>query len=51
VRDRIAQLAGKRGLPVDHVRCSVGVAYSASPPDTPDELLREADAEMHRTKT
>jgi len=50
VRDRIAQLAGKRGLPVDHVRCSVGVAYSASPPDTPDELLREADAEMHRTK-
>ena len=50
VRDRIAQLAGKRGLPVDHIRCSVGVAYSPSPPDTPDELLREADAQMHRTR-
>jgi diguanylate cyclase (GGDEF)-like protein len=50
VRDRIAQLAAKRGLPADHIRCSVGVAYSPSPPDTPDEMLREADEQMHQKK-
>ncbi|OLB49905.1 MAG: hypothetical protein AUH99_10895 [Candidatus Rokubacteria bacterium 13_2_20CM_2_70_11] len=50
VRDKVAALAAKRGLPVDHIRCNVGVAHSQSPPETFDELLREADADMHRTK-
>ena len=51
VRDKIAQLAAKRGLPVDHIRCNVGVAYSQSPPETPEELLREADQVMHQAKS
>jgi GGDEF domain-containing protein len=51
VRDKITQLAAKRSLPVDHIRCNVGVAYSQSPPETPDELLREADQVMHRAKS
>ena len=49
VRDKITQLAAKRGLPVDHIRCNVGVAYSQSPPETPDPLLREADQVMHKS--
>jgi diguanylate cyclase (GGDEF)-like protein len=51
VREKVAALAAKRGLPVDHIRCNVGVAHSQSPPETPDELLREADRDMHRTKS
>jgi diguanylate cyclase (GGDEF)-like protein len=50
VRDKVAALAAKRGLPVDHIRCNVGVAHSQAPAETSDELLREADGDMHRTK-
>jgi diguanylate cyclase (GGDEF)-like protein len=50
VRERIGALAVKRGIPPT-LRVSVGVAYSPSPPDTADEMLREADQDMHRRKT
>jgi diguanylate cyclase (GGDEF)-like protein len=49
VRDKIAALALKRGLPVG-IQITVGVAYSAAPPDSPEELLREADLDMHRPR-
>ncbi len=48
-RERITALAGKRGIPAA-VQVSVGVAYSQSPPESADEILREADQDMHRRK-
>lgn len=42
----LMDIAPKRGLPIT-VRCSIGVAFSHSPPETADELLREADLDMH----
>ncbi len=49
IRERIAALSGKRGLPVP-VHCSVGVAFSQTPPDSADEMLREADQDMRRRR-
>ena len=49
VRERIDALAAKRGLPMS-VHCNVGVAYSQSPPESADDMLREADQDMHRQK-
>ncbi len=45
-REKIAALAGKRGIPTT-IRLSAGVAYSQSPPESADEMLREADQDMH----
>jgi len=49
VRERISALGVKRGLPVT-VHCTIGVAYSPSPPESADDMLREADQDMHRRK-
>jgi diguanylate cyclase (GGDEF)-like protein len=49
VRERISALGVKRGLPVT-VHCTIGVAYSQSPPESADDMLREADQDMHRRK-
>ena len=49
VREKIAALAVKRGLPVT-IHVSVGIADSQSPPESADEMLREADQDMHRRK-
>ena len=49
MRDKIKTLAGKRGVPVA-VRCNFGVAYAQAPPDSAEELLREADQDMLRRK-
>jgi len=49
VREKIKTLAGKRGVPVA-VRCNFGVAYAQAPPDSAEELLREADQDMLRRK-
>jgi len=49
VRDKLAELSQKRGLPLTP-RCNVGVAYSQAPPDTADDLLREADLDMARRR-
>jgi diguanylate cyclase (GGDEF)-like protein len=49
VRERIAALAAKRGIP-PAVRVSVGVAYSQAPPEAADEMLRVADQDMHQRK-
>src|SRR5574341_145052 len=49
VHEKIAELATKRGLPVT-IRCNTGIVYSQSPPESADEMLREADQDMHRRK-
>jgi diguanylate cyclase (GGDEF)-like protein len=49
VREKLTVLATKRGVPVA-VSCSFGVAYAQAPPDSADELLREADHDMLRRK-
>ena len=49
VQEKLADLVARRGLPLK-VECSLGAASSAEPPETADELLREADADMHRKK-
>src|SRR5436309_2275536 len=49
VREKIKALAGKRGVPVA-VRCNFGVAYAQAPPDSAEELLRQADQDMLRRK-
>ncbi|MGH7347944.1 MAG: diguanylate cyclase domain-containing protein, partial [Candidatus Rokuibacteriota bacterium] len=49
VNERIKGLSGKRGIPVA-IACSFGVAYSQAPPESADDLLREADQDMLRRK-
>ena len=49
VQAKLADLAHKRELPLEVV-CKIGVAYRESPPDTADELLRAASADMQRPK-
>jgi diguanylate cyclase (GGDEF)-like protein len=49
VREKIKTLVARRGLVVA-VKCNFGVAYAQAPPDSPDELLREADQDMLRRK-
>ena len=45
VRDRLAALGVQRRLPVC-VECSIGIAWSQSPPEAAEEFLREADRDM-----
>jgi diguanylate cyclase (GGDEF)-like protein len=47
VADKLIELATRRrlGLPV---QCRVGLAYRDVPPDTADELVREADLDMRQ---
>jgi diguanylate cyclase (GGDEF)-like protein len=49
VREKLAELSARRGLP-RVVYCSVGIAHRKTPPDTPDELFRDADRDMQRTR-
>ena len=49
VNEKIKALSGKRGVPVA-IACSFGVAYAQAPPDSADDLLREADQDMLRRK-
>jgi len=49
VREKIKALSGKRGIPVA-VTCNFGVAYAQSPPESAEDLLREADQDMLRRK-
>jgi GGDEF domain-containing protein len=49
VQGRLADLARKRELPLEVV-CKIGVAFSEAPPETADELLRDANANMQRPK-
>jgi diguanylate cyclase (GGDEF)-like protein len=46
---QLTQTATRRLLPVD-VRWSLGGAFAAVPPDEPDALLREADADVRRRR-
>jgi hypothetical protein len=46
---QLTQTATRRLLPVD-VRWSLGGAFAAVPPDEPDALLREADADLRRRR-
>ena len=47
--DRLAALGVQRRLPVS-VECSIGVAWSQSPPETAEEFLREADRDMQEKR-
>jgi len=49
VREKIKGLSGKRGIPVA-VTCNFGAAYAQSPPESAEDLLREADQDMLRRK-
>jgi diguanylate cyclase (GGDEF)-like protein len=49
VRDRLAALGVQRRLPVS-VECSIGLAWSQSPPETAEEFLREADRDMQEKR-
>jgi diguanylate cyclase (GGDEF)-like protein len=45
--EKLRDLIARRGLNVP-VSCRVGIAYRQVPPDSSDELLREADEDMRR---
>jgi diguanylate cyclase (GGDEF)-like protein len=45
VNAKLAALTAQRRLPVT-IECSTGTAWHITPPDTPDEMLREADRDM-----
>lgn len=47
VQEKLAELGPRRALPLA-VQCSMGVAVSQTPPESADDLLREADHDMHR---
>jgi diguanylate cyclase (GGDEF)-like protein len=49
VNDKIKSLSGKRGIPVA-ITCNFGVAYAQAPPESAEDLLREADLDMLRRK-
>jgi diguanylate cyclase (GGDEF)-like protein len=49
VRDRLGALATQRRLPLS-IECTPGIAWSHNPPETVEELLREADRDMHERK-
>ena len=49
VNEKIKGLSGKRGIPVA-VSCNFGIAYAQSPPESAEDLLREADQDMLRRK-
>jgi diguanylate cyclase (GGDEF)-like protein len=49
VRKRIEDAKRRRDLP-ERLALTLGVAFAATPPDASDELVREADADMHRRR-
>jgi diguanylate cyclase (GGDEF)-like protein len=49
VTHKLADLGKRRALP-RKMECSVGIAVSSVPPDSAEELLREADLDMNRRK-
>jgi diguanylate cyclase (GGDEF)-like protein len=49
VRERLGALGAQRRLPVS-IECTPGIAWSHNPPETIDEMLREADRDMHERK-
>ena len=49
VRDRLAALGIQRRLPVS-VECSIGIAWSQSPPESAEDFLREADRDMQEKR-
>jgi diguanylate cyclase (GGDEF)-like protein len=49
VREKIKGLSAKRGIPVA-VTCNFGVVYAQAPPESAEDLLREADQDMLRRK-
>ena len=50
LRTKVSAVVARHGLPQD-VELTIGSAFSAVPPDAPEELLREADADMRRRRT
>jgi diguanylate cyclase (GGDEF)-like protein len=49
VNDKIKGLSGKRGIPVT-ITCNFGIAYAQAPPESAEDLLREADQDMLRRR-
>ena len=49
VNDTIKGLSGKRGIPVP-INCNFGIAYAQAPPESAEDLLREADQDMLRRR-
>jgi len=49
VNDTIKSLSGKRGIPVP-INCNFGIAYAQAPPESAEDLLREADQDMLRRR-
>ena len=49
VNEKLAALAAQRRLPVA-IEVSTGMAWSVSPPESPDEFLREADRDMQNRR-
>ena len=49
VNDKIKGLSGKRGIPVT-IACNFGIAYAQAPPESAEDLLREADQDMLRRR-
>jgi diguanylate cyclase (GGDEF)-like protein len=49
VTHKLADLVQRRALP-RKVECSIGIAVSPVPPESAEELLREADLGMNRRK-
>jgi diguanylate cyclase (GGDEF)-like protein len=49
VLERIATLSVKRGIPVS-IQCNVGIVYAQAPPETAEDMLREADQDMLRRR-
>ena len=50
LRTKVSAVVARHGLPQD-VELTIGSAFSAVPPDAPEELLREADADMRRRRS
>ena len=49
VQEKLDEMGHRHGLPLD-VRCTIGVAVAEPPPESADELLRDADQDMNRKK-
>jgi diguanylate cyclase (GGDEF)-like protein len=49
VTQKLEDLTGRRALP-RKIECSIGIAVSPVPPESAEELLREADLEMNRRR-
>lgn len=50
VREKLTELADRRGLIV-RVHCNLGLSFAATPPESPEELLREADRDLIARKS